>query len=169
MLKTKQVSDETVPPNVTRLYRTNIKVNAYNDKVLAQLGTTKLRTKCRDVAVADVPKDVKHKVLSSIPDNPQKTMGLFTKLFVGINQRVELCLNISVEDEMINGASGVIKQIESLQENDIHTIWVEFDDSSVGQALRLSKRQLYKPEISPLWTPVFRVGRQFRLGRNKNA
>lgn len=55
----------------------------------------------------------------------------------------------------------MIKQVESLQQHDIHTIWVGFDDSTVGQTLRLSKRQIYKPEIFPImdtsitsWTTI---------------
>ncbi|PIK46449.1 hypothetical protein BSL78_16696 [Apostichopus japonicus] len=94
-------------------------------------------------------------------------MGLFTELSLGIDQRVDLCLNVSVEDGMINGATGIIKYVDNV--HDIHIIWIQFDDISVGKACRHAKKELYNSKIAPSWTPISQIGRQFRIGHNKNA
>ncbi|XP_071855229.1 uncharacterized protein [Apostichopus japonicus] len=169
LLNTRQFTVDNVPSNVTHVYQTNLRVNAHNDEVFSKLDTLKLTIRSQDIVVGDVPNTVKQKILTCIPNNPQKTMGLFTELSLGIDQRVDLCLNVSVEDGMINGATGIIKYIENVHDQNIHTIWVQFDDITVGKACRHSKRELYHSKLASTWTPISRSSRQFRIGRNKNA
>ena len=92
-----------------------------------------------------------------------------SKLSLGIGQRVDLCINVAVDDGLINGASGIVKYIDSVQEQQVDIVWVEFDDHKIGEILRASRKELLHSDICPLWTPVTRVSRQFRVSRYKNA
>ncbi|KAJ8043550.1 hypothetical protein HOLleu_10684 [Holothuria leucospilota] len=132
------------------------------------LRTTKVQIPAIDVT-GDVSKTVKQNLLDHIPENPTKTLGLTSNLSLAVGQRVDLCLNVAVDDGIINGASGVVKCIHNSQTNQVHTVWIQFDDSSVGKALRQSTRHLSTPDLELTWTPITRVARQFRSGRSKNA
>ena len=64
----------------------------------------------------------------------------------------------------MNGASGIVRYSDRTD-----TIWIEFDDRSKGKELRSSKNDQFHSNIFSTWTPVTRIARQFRIGRNQNA
>lgn len=82
----------------------------------------------------------------------------------------ELCLNVAaVDDGLINGAAGVVKYIDGFQKQQIHTVWVQFDNLITMKIRRNSRKELLHTQMCPSWTPITRIGRQFRIGRYKNA
>ncbi|KAJ8041127.1 ATP-dependent DNA helicase PIF1 [Holothuria leucospilota] len=168
-LKSRQFSSVKVPKEATHLFQTNDQVNAHNNKMFDLLSTTKVQIPAIDVVTGDVSNPIKQTILDHIPDNPNNTMGLASNLYIGVGQRVDLCINVAVDDGLINGASGVVKCIQNSQANQIHTVWIHFDDSSLGKALRQSANHHVDSDLSSLWTPITRIARQFRTGRSKNA
>ncbi|KAJ8017842.1 ATP-dependent DNA helicase PIF1 [Holothuria leucospilota] len=168
-LAARQFTSDKVPNEATHLFQTNDQVNAHNNKMFDLLRTNKVQIPAIDVVTGDVSKTVKQTLLDHIPENPTKTMGLTSNLSLAVGQRVDLCLNVAVDDGLINGASGVVKSIHNSQTNQIHTVWIQFDDSSVGKAVRQSTRHLNTSDLPTTWTPITRVARQFRSGRSKNA
>ncbi|KAJ8043502.1 hypothetical protein HOLleu_10613 [Holothuria leucospilota] len=88
---------------------------------------------------------------------------------LAVGQRVDVCLNVAVDDRLINGASCVVKCIQNVQTNQIHTIWVQLDDPSIGKTFRQSTRHLISSDLPSTWTAITRVSRQFRTGRSKNV
>ncbi|KAJ8048374.1 ATP-dependent DNA helicase PIF1 [Holothuria leucospilota] len=169
LLKTRQVPPESIPSHATHLFQTNAKVNAHNEQMFSLLNVTKVEVPSHDIVTGDVTNTVKEKIISLIPHDSNKTMGLMSKLSLGIGQRVDLCINVAVEDGLINGASGVVKYIDSTQGQQVDIVWVQFDDHKIGEILRDSRKELLHSRIYRMWTPVTRVARQFRIGRYKNA
>ncbi|KAJ8050134.1 ATP-dependent DNA helicase PIF1 [Holothuria leucospilota] len=167
-LAARQFTSDKVPVEATHLFQTNDQVNAHNN-MFDLLTTTKVQIPAIDVVTGNVSKAVKQTLLEHIPDIPTKTLGLASNLSLAVGQRVDLCLNVAVDDGLINGASGVVKSINSSQTNQVHTVWIQFDDPNIGKALRQSTRHLNTSDLTTTWTPVSRVARQFRSGRSKNA
>ena len=169
-LQSRLINQHIHPPtSATRMYHTNAKVIAHNNLIFSQLQHTKAKILAQDIVTGDVENSIKSKILNHIPDNPQKTMGLLKELCVGINQRIDLCINISVEDGLTNGASGVVTHLDRTELHEINTIWVKFDDCLIGKSLKTNNKHLYRPPILPTWTPITRIARQFRTSRYKNA
>ena len=73
--------------------------------------------------------------------------------------------NADIEDDITNGASGVVKYIEYRMEgsNRPSIIWVMFDDPRIGRSARKKYRALYKSSIQRESTPVFDMQRTFIL------
>lgn len=120
LLSTREVPVEVIPQNATHLFQTNSKVNLHNTKVFAYLTSSKVKIPSQEVVTGDATNAVEEKILKCIPHNPQKTMGLTHELSVGTGQRVDLCLNVAVDDGLIKGASGIVKFIE--QDHDGNTL-----------------------------------------------
>ncbi|XP_071855380.1 uncharacterized protein [Apostichopus japonicus] len=165
VLESRKVPSHNVAKNATHLFQTNHQVNAHNNKMLDLLDTMKFEIPSFDVVTGDVSKKVKETILQQIPKNPQKTMGLHHILHLGVGQRIDLCLNVAVYDGLMNGASGIVKYIQRTQANQVHTVWIQFDDSSIGKANRQSKRNLFNPNILSTWTPITPIAGQFTAGR----
>lgn len=55
-------------------------------------------------------------------NNRNNTMGLASNLSVAVGQRVDLCLDIAVDDGLFNGPSGIVKCIQNTQANQIRTV-----------------------------------------------
>ncbi|KAJ8050657.1 ATP-dependent DNA helicase pfh1 [Holothuria leucospilota] len=169
VLKARQFSVDEVPKEATHLFQTNDQVNAHNDTMFHLLKTAKVEIPAIDIVTGDVNEAVKETTLNHIPKNPNLTMGLTGNMSLAVGQRVDLCLNVAVDDGLINGASGIVKCIQNVQTNQIHTIWIQFDDPSIGKTFGQSTRHLISSDLPSVWTAINRVSRQFRTGRSKNA
>jgi hypothetical protein len=67
-------------------------------------------------------------------------------------------INLDVEDGIVNGSTCIVKHIQYNDELDNPTtIWVEFDQTKIGERQRTSNRSLYLPCIHKTWTPIFAV------------
>lgn len=83
-----------------------------------------------DSVSGDVPCSLKEKILNKVPDDAGKTMGLQKNLHLAIRPPYELCLNVSVEDGLTNGASCSIKMFDYRVDSSHHRVsivWVEFE------------------------------------------
>ncbi|KAJ8043451.1 hypothetical protein HOLleu_10534 [Holothuria leucospilota] len=148
LLKTREVPPESIPSHATHLFQTNAKVNAHNEQMFSLLDITKVEVPSCDIVTGDVTSTVKEKIITLIPHDSNKTMGLMSKLSLGIGQRVDLCLNVAVDDGLINGASGIVRYIDSVQGQQVDVVWVQFDDHKIGEMLRASRKELLHSKIS---------------------
>ena len=79
--------------------------------------------------------DLKNKVKEKIPDDPTKTVGLYSVVSIAIGAKYDLTTNGNVTDGMTNGAECVIEEIDYRVENSTRPsiIWVSFPQASIGQ------------------------------------
>lgn len=82
----------------------------------------------------------------------------------------ELCLNVSVEDGLTNGASCSIKMFDYRISSSLRVsiVWVEFENSSSGSQWRQKYSNLYKTDIPLDWTPILEVTRCFNIQHYKS-
>ena len=71
---------------------------------------------------------------------------------------------------MTNGAGNVVKKIQLNQiDKPSGIIWVQFENSDVGEKTRHENRHLYVRGIESTWTPIKPITSQFAVGRNQTA
>lgn len=89
---------------VPHLYNKREECNLHNFKVLQALpGNIKTVVHAIDNSSGEVDISLKEKILSKIPEDAGKTMGLQKCFNLAIGPPFELCLNVCIEDELTNG------------------------------------------------------------------
>ena len=173
ILKSRIISSENANiQSMPHLFVTNDAVDRHNADIFLSFPIDeKVEITAIDIAVGDVSKTVKTRILERVPKHHTKTMGLMGKLPVALNQRVDISINVDVSDGLTNGATGVIKFIDYRVPNSkrCSIIWIKFDCPTVGQNTRSKYFSLYKSGISKTWTPVFEISRQFSVGKNRDC
>ena len=129
---------ENYPMETTHLFTTNASVNAHNNSMYAKCQSDKCQIKAIDIVVGDISDDLKKQMKGKIPDDPTKTMGLYSLTSIATNAKYGLT----------NGAECVIKNIDYRVENSStpSIIWVLFPDADIG------KKQNHKPLFISLKT-----------------
>ena len=72
--------------------------------------TEKAQVKCIDLIVGDMSDELKKKMREKIPDDPTKTMGLYTVVAVAVGAKFDLTTNVNVADGLTNGSECTIKK-----------------------------------------------------------
>ena len=104
--------EKKYPINKTHLYSTNAQVNDHNNTIYQAAHTQKAQIKCIDIVVKGMSVDLKNKVKEKIPDDPTKTMGLYSVVSVAVGAKYDLTTNVNVTDGMTNSAECVIEEID---------------------------------------------------------
>ena len=90
---------------------------------------------------------LKKKMKEKIPDDPSKTMGLYTVVLiaVGANSKYDLTENVNVTDRMTNGAECIVEKIDYrvTNSNRPSIIWVSFPQANIGKSRRKEYAHLY--------------------------
>lgn len=168
-LRTCHHSNSTLHKNSIYLFTTNKQVENFNEIICNALPGTKYIAQSVDIVVGDVTETVKQTILNYISLDPRKTMGLHKHLKLVQNLRVEITLNVRINDGLINGASGYIAHIDLTPTNDITLVWVMFDDKETGKLTRQENAGIYHNCISKSWTPIQRIKRQFQAMKKKTS
>ena len=123
--------------------------------------------KCIDIVVGDMSDDLKSKVKEKIPEDPTKTMGLYSVVSIAVGAKYDLTTNVSVTDGMTNGAECVIEKIDYRVENSARPsiIWVSFPQASIGQNHRNEFAHLFAKNMDKTWTPILEITRQFKISK----
>ena len=119
---------------------------------------------CHDIVVsAKIPAKECQRLINSLPGDYSKTGQLMKSLTVVVGMIVVHTAYVDVEDGLINGATGVVKQIDFRMEgtNCPSIIWVLFDDLRVVKTTCEKYRKLYNSSINTDWTLVFDVQQTF--------
>lgn len=152
--------------NVPHLFTTRNEVAQYNYDIYNKADNSeKVCIKAIDWVISSCDENVKAKVLSRIPDDYAKTMGLSAELFLVIGIAAEITSNVNVQDGITNGASCIIKQFDYRVEGSTRCsiIWVQFDDEKIGREIRTEFKRLYKSGIEKNWTPILEITRLFKI------
>ena len=163
--------EDNYPMNMTHLFTTNASVDVHNSALYTISKTDKAQTKAVDIVVGDISDDLKQQVENKIPEDPTKTMGLYSLVSLATSGKYDLTTNVDVTDGLTNGAKCVIENIDYRVENSTRpsVIWVSFPHSKIGQKQRREYRHLYKGTINKNWTPVLEVTRQFRINKKNQV
>jgi len=74
-----------------------------------------------------------------------------------------MTVNVDTSDGLVNGATGVLREIGFSTSNTPNILWIEFLDESIGVSARLkcSHRQ------EPSWTPVVKIIKSFQINSSQ--
>ena len=101
---------ENYPINMTHLFSTNAQVNNHNNTIYQASHTDKAQIKCIDIVVGDMSDALKKKIKEKIPDDPSKTVGLYTVVLIAVGAKYDLTANVNVTDGMTNGAECIVEK-----------------------------------------------------------
>ena len=123
--------------------------------------TDKAKIKAVYIIVGDLSDDLKKQMKNKIPDDPRKTMGLYSEVSVATAAKNDLTTNIDVADGLPNGAECVIENIDYRVENSNRPsiIWISFQDTHIGRKQSKENAHLYKTNINKNWTSILEVTR----------
>ena len=163
-------SDGNYPHHAPHLFYQNKKVECFNKKAYNASHEETFSVIASDSVISVQSEKMKEMLLSRIPNDPRKTMQLASELCIAINQRIEIAVNMRLDDGLTNGAGGVVKYVELYNPPQAEgVVWVKFDHEHVGQKTRNENRQLYRSTIDVSWIPVVPTIVQFCIGRSTNA
>ena len=82
--------DENYPMETTHLFTTNASVNAHNNSMYAKCESDKCQIRAIDIVVGDISDDLKKQMKDKIPNDPTKTMGLYSLTSIATNAKYDL-------------------------------------------------------------------------------
>jgi len=151
--------------NITHLFSTNQAVDSHNVKIFNNSKNQKVNICAVDIVIGDLSDELKERLKQKIPNDPTKTMGLFSVCSVHVTAKYDLTTNVSVLDGMTNGAECTVEKIDYRVPDSTRPsiIWVMFQDPKIGHHWRREYSHLYNVQIQSTWTPILEITRQFRL------
>ena len=151
------------PISLTHLFSTNMAVDQHNHDVFQKSSNEKVDIKAIDIVLGDLSDDLKERLKKQIPNDPSKTMGLYSVCSILKEAKYDLTTNVSVLDGMTNGAECIIKKIDYRVEGSSRPsiIWVLFQEQHIGNDYRREYSYLYNQSIEKMWVPILEVKRQF--------
>ena len=152
------------PINSTHLFSTNMAVDQHNHDLFRKSTNEKVEIKAIDIVLGDLSDELKDRLKKQIPNDPSKTMGLYSVCSVLKDAKYDLTTNVSVVDGMTNGAECVIKKVDYRVPGSLRPsiIWVLFQEEHIGKDYRKEYSHLYNQSIDRHWVPILEVTRQFR-------
>ena len=152
------------PINSTHLFSTNMAVDQHNHDIFLKSTNEKVKIKAIDIVLGDLSDELKERLKKQIPNDPSKTMGLYSVCSILNDAKYDLTTNVSVVDGMTNGAECIIKKVDYRVPGSTRPsiIWVLFQEEHIGKDYRKEFSHLYNQSIDRLWIPILEVTRQFR-------
>ncbi len=152
------------PINSTDLFSTNMAVDQHNHDIFQKSTNGKVEIKVIDIVLGDLSDELKGRVKKQIPNDPSKTMGIFSVCSILTDAKYDLTTNMSVVDGMTNGAECLIKKVDyQVPGSSRPSIsWVLFQEEHIGNDYRKEYSHLYNQSINRQWVPILEVTRQFR-------
>ena len=161
LLETRVIKDtsEDYPYDSLHVYTMWKNVNKYNAEMMEKLNGPKYTIKSVDNKV-----DKNSGLKVEFSHRASDTGGLSSEIKIAVGCRVMLTYNIDVSDGLVNGATGTVVHISSVQ-NSVIAILVNFDNANVGK--RAMQGSQYKQNY-PNAVPISRIESRFNIGR-RNA
>ena len=149
-------TDANYPMTVTHLFSTNLAVDNHNLKIFNKSTNQKAHTYAVDIIVEDLSDKLKEQIKQKIPNDPTKTMGLYSICAVHVAAKYHLTTS---------AAECTIEKIDHRMPNSTgpSIIWMSLQEPKIGYHYRREYSHLYNVEIEKTWTPVLEITRQFQL------
>ena len=116
---------DNYPMNMTHLFTTNASVDARNNTLYTLSKADKAQIKALGIIVGDISDDLKKQMKNKIPDDPTKTMGLYSLVSVATAAKYDLTTNVDVTDGLANGAECVIENINYRVKNSLFHVAIK--------------------------------------------
>lgn len=161
---------DVLPENAKKaihLFRSNKEVEEYNMRRVNELsvdGGIKIQFEAIDKVVGKSSQREKQQALYSLANLPIKdTYGLSKSITLQSGVRYMITTNIDVSDGLFNGATGIMQYIEQ-GVNRPQTVWIQFDDPTIGVSARSERKIISdKLKLPANLTPVQRVVKTFQV------
>ena len=164
VLKSQFISenDSNYPVDALHIFAENKPCQEHNEKMLCSNQNSLYSISAIDDLPKNVSKDVIEKVLNR---NQSQTGGLSRMLEIKVNARVMLTVNIDIADRLINGQIGTVKHISCDLNNNIHKIYIKFDDANAG----LKKIDTDLLANQNKWVPIEKAEANIMIRVNKDS
>ena len=100
------------PINTTHLFSTNMAVDQHNHDIFHKSTNEKVEIKAIDIVLGDLSDELKETLKKQIPNDPSKTMGLYSICTILKDAKYNLRTNVSVVDVKTNGAECIIEKVD---------------------------------------------------------
>ena len=102
-------------------------------------------------SIDQLPKHVCKSVIDkALNKNQSETGGLAGKLELKVNARVMLTVNVDVNDHLINGQIGTVKQLLLNNDGRVSKIYIKFDDDKAGVKMMASDNYARQHKFVPI-------------------
>ncbi len=100
------------PQNAPHLFDSNAKIDHFNQYIYNEITAHKCVVEAHDIVPGSASAKLKQKIKGCIPEKPQKTKGVLTKLKLAEGLRYELTHNVDGPDGLVNGAAGKLMKLD---------------------------------------------------------
>ncbi|XP_037811885.1 uncharacterized protein LOC119603786 [Lucilia sericata] len=161
-------SSDNIPSDAIHLFVSNAEAELHNALRLSRITTEEFTSKSFDIVKSDcLSAQRKRSLLNSVHFRQMKTsetQGLCFELKLKTTAKYMMTVNINTNDGLVNGASGVLMEIDFQGESrNPTTLWVLFSDENVGVEARRKKPHA----TESLWTPIEKCVRTFQYKQNR--
>ncbi|XP_065370889.1 uncharacterized protein LOC135963037 [Calliphora vicina] len=154
LIKSRVVENTSIiPSEAIHLFWSNAEADQYNLLRLGQISTNEFTSKSFDVIKSDIlATSNRNRILNMVLKmKTSETQGLPGQLKLKTTAKYMMTVNINTSDGLVNGAAGVLMDIELNSQTGNPTIlWIMFSDENVGIEAR--RQKIHPHELS--WTPV---------------
>ena len=124
--------------------RTNKEVDIYNEDRINSVVGENCHSQAIDTFNGDAKEETVEYYLNEYENRDRsKTNGLAKSIWLKIGIRYMVVVNISVVDGIVNGSTGVLRQIDYINQRSIR-FWIEFDEKNCGRRIRSEKSNLFR-------------------------
>lgn len=152
--------------NIPHIYYLRNNAKLFNNFALNKNPEQKHILRAIDSVLHGDSDDLNREILSKVSNYPaNNTAQLETLIRTAVNQKVDICVNVRVDDGLTNGAPATVRHVEysTTGQRQPKIIWVEFEDSDAGHLTRADNRNICsRSGIDKSWTPIFQIFRNFK-------
>ncbi|XP_050303297.1 uncharacterized protein LOC126741056 isoform X3 [Anthonomus grandis grandis] len=172
LIKSREVdSIDQIPEDTMHLFCTNAEVDAFNEMKLSTFKTERAVSQARDVIKGSCSERLKNLFLEHAKSLKKgESFGLMLNLILQVDAKYMISMNVDTSDGIVNGATGILRQIDYDRNKIPFRVWMEFFDSKSGQECRKRNESL-KMSMGVLytWTPIEKAARAIKVQKGSNV
>ncbi|XP_050313001.1 uncharacterized protein LOC126748056 isoform X16 [Anthonomus grandis grandis] len=172
LIKSREVdSIDQIPEDTMHLFCTNAEVDAFNEMKLSTFKTERAVSQARDVIKGSCSERLKNLFLEHAKSLKKgESFGLMLNLILQVDAKYMISMNVDTSDGIVNGATGILRQIDYDRNKIPFRVWMEFFDSKSGQECRKRNESLKKSMgVLYTWTPIEKAARAIKVQKGSNV
>ncbi|XP_044313295.1 ATP-dependent DNA helicase PIF1-like [Drosophila rhopaloa] len=165
LLRGRTSVESQIPNDAIHLFSSNQDTDRYNREKLNSIPTDQFISEAIDsVKSAHISSEQGNRCLEQARAlKTSETQGLCTSLILKTTAKYMMTVNVDTSDGLVNGATGVLREIGFNTSNSPNILWIQFLDDSIGVAAR--SKCSHRQEAS--WTPVVKIIKSFQINSNQ--